>query len=193
VDPKMNAVAPAPEQDEQPNVSPEEQKIYDTVMSMALNMMYGKGAVETLIKKLQGSKDNIAGAIGHTAAMIMSSVSSGAAGKGKSIPDDILFAAGQEVVADLVEIAVKTKLIKEEASDSVAEAALFEGVRIWGKQMQDSGKMTPEIQQIAQKDLQDAGVKWQAPAPRSEQASADSSAGQSPAPPGVVNQAMGAQ
>jgi len=177
------------DQEDAPNVSPEEQKIYDTVMAMALNMMYGKGATDTIMQKLGAGKDNIAGTIGHTAAMIMRSVTATAEKKGKTIPDDVIFAAGQEVVSDLVQLAVNGRLMKAEAFDSVAEAAFTEGLRIWGKQMQDSGKLTPEIQQQAQADLKEAGIQWQDP--KGQQAPA----GQPPAPPpaGVVNEAMGAQ
>jgi hypothetical protein len=158
--PTQQAVDPGkPEVDssEQPNVSPEEQKQYDEVVTAALSLVYDPQGFPTTVKKLVDMGDRPAFAIGHTAAMLLKSVNESVKKSGAEISDDILFAAAQEIVSDLTDIAVGAGVISKEQGDSIGEEAFYEGMKVWGQYMQDSGQITPEKQQEARNALKEAG------------------------------------
>lgn len=134
-------------QDEQPNVSPEEQKMYDTVMEKAGDIIYGKGKVmPEILKSLepakdapsagppdappdasspdaesapedqaeggegseqaQGAKGNPAVlALANTATQVVNKLDTSSREQGFTIPDDVLYHAGSEIVGMLAEVA----------------------------------------------------------------------------------------
>lgn len=176
--------------DDIPNVSPEEQKQYDTVFAAALDAIYDKDRITVILHKLLSGSEKPGESIGHTAAMIMTSLKGAVQEKNGQISDDIMFAVGQDVIGELCQIAVASKLIKESEINNVANTAMFEGMRTWGEQMEQNGELTEDMQSIAKQDLADHGItmnqqqgQQQAPAPE-----------QQPQPPqgGIVQQAMGA-
>ena len=195
-DKEMPAAAPPGEGNQvgdEPNVTPEEQKEYDSLFTLAIHTLYEENKIPMILKKLGENRDNISTEIGHTAAMVMSSLKGGIQEKGGDVSDDVLFEVGQDVIGELCNIAVAAKLMDESRVNDVANAALFEGMRVWGKQMQDSGALTDDISAQAAQDLEEQGVP-----PAQEQMSPD---GQQPMAPqgqmmppqgGVVNSAMGA-
>jgi hypothetical protein len=192
---------PAVITDDKPNVTADEQRQYDTVVTLAMHMMFDPHGIQVLVQKLQAGKDNISGAIGHTAAMIMQSVRATVMQQGKEISDDVLYAAGQEVIGDLCDIAVGAKIMPNSMVQKVASAALFEGMRVWGATMANRGDITPDVQQQAQADLKAHGIKQAQPnaqpqgqAGQPAQPAQPPGAGGalSPGAMGIVNQAAGA-
>lgn len=174
---------------EQPNVSPDEQKMYDTVVTGALNQVYSDSGFPAVIQKLQNFKDRPAYAIGHTAAMILMTVKNSATKGGKTIPDDILFAAGQEVVGDITKIAQGVGIITPEQAQTIGEPAFYEGMKVWGQSMQDKGEITPEMQQQAKDDLAASGHPL--PEGGAQQATAQAAPTAPPAPAGgIINGAQ---
>ncbi len=186
-DPTGEDQMPDDAQGEQPNVSPEEQKQYDVVVTAAMKIMYDKGRLQTIVQKLDQGKDNLSQAIGHTAAMILMSVRSSVQKQGRTIPDDIVFAVGEDVVAQLCDIAVASKIIKQEQVEAIANAAMFEGVRAWGSAMAKNGDITPDVKRAAQEDMKTAGVKQSAQLPAQQAAPTEQ-----PPQGGIVNAAAGA-
>ena len=164
--------------DESSNVTPEEQQQYDMVMTAARGIMFGAQGSKVVLQKLEQGKDDIASTIGHTAAMVISSVKGGIEQKGHEVPGDILFHAGMEVVADLVQVAEAGKLMDEADEKKVTEEAVFEGLRVFGEAQIKSGKVTPEDQAAAAADLKAAGIEPQ-DQPQNTQ------------PQGVIGSAMG--
>lgn len=144
---------------EQPNVSPEDQQMYDLVVHAAMDMMYQGTSMSTLAERLVKEKDNLSGSIGHTAAMILQSIDRTWQKQDKQMPEEVLFAAGQEIVSQLADVAVALKLVTEEDSQKLAEESLFEGMRVWGAKMQQMGEITDERQMSAQEQLRDAKIK----------------------------------
>ncbi len=193
--PDMPAQDAAPDdaQGEQPNVSPEEQKQYDVVVTAAMKVMYDKGRLQTIVQKLDQGKDNLSQAIGHTAAMILMSVRSSVQQQGRAIPDDIVYAVGQDIVGQLCDIAVAAKIITQDKVETVANAALFEGVRAWGQAMTKNGDVTPDVKAASQKDMQE--VQQQTGKSAQPVAAPEQSAAPTPPPQqgGIVNAAAGAQ
>jgi hypothetical protein len=141
----------------EPNVTPQEQKQYDLVMRQARGILFGTEESDqsfriVLEKLAQGSKD-MGTTIGHTAAMVMLSVKRGIESKGRAIPGDVLFHAGDEVVDDLIEIAVAGKMMQESQAEEVKKQAVFEALRIAGQSEIDAG-LTPEKQAAAKAEVQ---------------------------------------
>jgi hypothetical protein len=121
------------EGEEQSNASPEEQEQYDMVMTAALSMIYGDQSLPTVVEKLASDKEELGKAIGHTAAMILMSIKGGVERQGREVSGDILFNAGQEVVSELIEVAISSKLMDESQTDQILEQALTEGMRVFGE------------------------------------------------------------
>lgn len=128
-------------QDQKPNVSPQEQSQYDGVMAAARGIIFGdpskpedNSAIQTTVAKLAANRQDPAMAIGHTAAMVITAVKGGVEQQGKTVPDDILFHAGQEIVQDLVDISTAAKLIPPKAAPEIAKQAIFQGLKIYGEQ-----------------------------------------------------------
>lgn len=175
--------------DGQANVTPEEQKQYESIITIALNQIYSERGFPIVIKKLGSFVDRPAFGIGHTAAMLLMSVKKGIEQKGGTVPDDVLFSAAQEVVSDLVDIAVGANVIDKETGDKIGEEAFYEGMKAYGQAMQDNGEITPELQDQAKQELADSGRPLPEQSPQSQ--STQQPPQQSPQPPagGIVNSA----
>jgi len=185
--------------DEEPNVTPEEQKQYDTVVGKAMELLYADERLPVLVKKLRDGADNISAEIGHSAAMTLTTIARTVENQGQEIPEEILYSAGQEIVSQVTDIAEAAGIISPEQSQAVAEAALYEGLRLWGEMMTRDGKLTDERQMEAQDALKQAGIEQKAPAGKQPPAGAGQPPQAGPRQPqqpppagGIVNQAAGA-
>lgn len=138
---------------DEPNVSPEEQKQYDVVTTLLTRMIFGKASFPTVLNILAHGQKDIGLAIGRQAAMLVQSVLSTVRKAGKDIPDDILYAAGQEVVENLTDIAVGANMVRSGDKDKVMTRALFEGLKIFGNNQIRAGAASPEARQKAKEDL----------------------------------------
>lgn len=141
------------EDDEPSNVSPEEQALYDATVLAANAMIYGAETGKLVVQRIREEKGSARG-IGHIAAMLMMSVREGAKKQGREIPDDVLFAAGQEVVANLVQIAVAAGLASEATEQELFQQAIFEGLKVFGEHEANAGELTLEKRNKAAADLQ---------------------------------------
>lgn len=152
-----------PTDEQQPNVSPEEQAQYDAFMKQARGILMGTPdsdqSMVIVLEKLKAGRDDIGTAIGDTAAKVLRSVASGIEGKGRQVPQDILFAAGDEVVDELIEMAVAVGFMKEEQSEKIKKQAVFEGLRVYGENEIQSGKLTPEKRAAAQAEMKEVLAK----------------------------------
>lgn len=145
--------------DDGSNVTPEEQAMYDQVISIARKTVFGDKDDDTrfkmVLQRLGASKDALPEAIGGIASVVMANISGAAEKKKREVPGYILFHAGDELVDDLLEIAVAGKLVDEGKREEVKKAALFEGLRLYGQNEMDAGKITPDKQQAAKAELQE--------------------------------------
>lgn len=191
--------------EEESNVTPEEQKQYDTVVGKAMELLYDEERLGYLVDKLKGGAKNISKEIGHSAAMTLSTIDQTVKEQGQQIPEEILFNAGEEIVSQIVDIAVAAGIVSPEQEQDVAEAALYEGLRVWGQNMGRDGKITPERSSEAQEALsmaqiqQDAtkasalkqgpGAQEQTPPGQAAQQSGPPAPQAAPAQGGIINQA----
>lgn len=149
-----------------PNVTPEEQAQYDTVVVAGLSFLYNdtggaKAAVQKLKSEVEGG-GTLARAIGHTVAMILISVNRAVKKKGGEVPKDVMFAAGQEVLAALIELAEEAGLTKGEDPDKLLKNSAFEAVQFYGNSMLQTGELTDQDRAEAQAEVQQ--IKKQQPA-----------------------------
>lgn len=104
---------------------PQAQKQYDLLTTATLGILYGDMSKDMVLEKLAGGKDNMAETIAHTAANVLKSVVGGISEKGRQVPEDVQVGARQEIVGELVEIAMAAKMIpSEEEAKAVAQEAL---------------------------------------------------------------------
>lgn len=170
---------------DQPNVSPEEQRMYDMVMHQARGILFGKGEDDSgfriVLDKLGKGQQQIGETIGHTAAMVLLSVKKGVEKKGRQIPSDILFHAGDEVIDDLLEIAEAAKFLEAKDMERVKKEAMFTALRIAGQEEIEGGGLTPEKQQQAKAEMQAVLANSKKPAAAPAQS----------APAGIVDKMRG--
>jgi hypothetical protein len=144
----MQQEAEEPMDDETPNVSPEEQEVYDKLTVVCLDMVYGDQYRDSLIKVLIGGKADMVKTIGMLSANIVKAALSA---MGDEVdPEIVLQVAANELVPALAELAEMAKLTDN--PEQLTQDALFEGVKIFGEREIQEGKVTPETMAEA-KDL----------------------------------------
>jgi hypothetical protein len=148
---------PGEQGDDGSTVSPQEQRMYDAVVTACFGIMYNDNGFKILLQKLTALRSNMGDGIGHTAAMLIMSVRGGLKQQGTDIPGDVLYAAGQEVIENLVDIAVGAKLADETDRTKLTQQALMSGLKVFGNQ--EVLKSTADQRAQAAQDLQDVGVQ----------------------------------
>jgi len=155
----------------EPNVSPEEQAMYDQFTTACMAMIYkDEKTLGLVLQKLQtvaeshkptqgGEVGGIGYAIGHTAAMILISVDGAIEQQGAEVPSDIIFNAGKEIVAELVEVSISAKLAQVTQRDELFKQGMIAGAKVFGEYEMKTGKIGKNEQGEAKQQLQDAGVR----------------------------------
>lgn len=148
--------------DGESQVSPEEQDQYNKVMTIALAMLHGDQAshanVVQRLKAAQGG--NLAQELGHMAAMILKSAQGNAEQNGVTVASNVLYNAGLEVVAELVDIAKAMGLVKDDKeAEQLFKDGCFQAVKFFGEAMQKEGRITPDVQAAAKQTIQDQAAQ----------------------------------
>lgn len=138
------------------NVSPQEQAMYDVTMIAARKNIYGEGKDDARFKmvldRLSKGRNDLAANIGGIAAVTLSNIAGAAKKQGREVPGYILFHAGDELVDDLIEIALGAKLAKPDQRDELKKASMFEGLKLYGSTEQKG--LTPQAKAGYQDELQ---------------------------------------
>lgn len=108
-------------EEEQPNVSPEEQQIYDTVVTNAQNIIYSKDS-STNILNIVASADNPAEGVAQATVTIGEQIVTQAESQQMQIPDDILSAASDEIIEMVFELAQAANIVQEITEDDLFTA-----------------------------------------------------------------------
>jgi hypothetical protein len=119
---------------EQPNVSPEEQAAYDSVVTHAMNMIYGERSFQQVMKMIQSAGDPAEG-VAQAAVMILSRIYESSRKQGQPISDDVMMAAGEEVIALLFELIEEAGL--GEASEDAVFTATARALQLWAETYPD--------------------------------------------------------
>lgn len=90
------------------NVSPEEQKLYDTFVSNCLLLIFrDKKQTAAVVKSLAASPQDFVATLANVTAHIVVAAEMSAKKKGLDIPGDIVLAAGEDVLRELAQLASK--------------------------------------------------------------------------------------
>lgn len=128
---------------------PQAQAQYDAVMKQALGIIYGEQSKNMVLQKLQGGAEDLPLAIGHTAANVLQSVVGGIEKQGRSVPKPVIAGVAQEIVAELMEIAIAAKLMEEGQAKEIAPQAMAAAKAEYAK-LQGGQQSSPQGQQPAQ-------------------------------------------
>ena len=137
----------------------DEQLDYDLLVIRAQKMMYGPGRENIL--KLISSGETPAQGLGKAAATLVKSLVQSGKQAGREISGEVAINAGAEIVEDLSELAVSSGVVeyendKEETSE--LQDAMLYGVKFYGDGMVANGEITPDMQDMAKKQM-DEGIQ----------------------------------
>lgn len=123
--------------------NPEEQGQYDEIVGSAMNMVYDKKVMPSILKGLEGDGDPIAG-LAQTAALVLMRIYQSAKKAGKDLDGVVMFHAGTEVLEDLATLSIKAKIHDFKANPDDLEGAYFLALDNFRMEMQKAGNINPE-------------------------------------------------
>lgn len=143
----MEAGAPAPEQQapaapqqqEEPNVSPEEQQDYQRFVANGILAIYSDPMHERVLQSLGGNAP--AEALASTAATVVKQLESSARGQGKQISPDILLHGGKEIFEELADLQKEAGL--GEVPDDQLEGAWYRALELYRGMAEADGSVDP--------------------------------------------------
>lgn len=139
------------EEDETPNVSPEEQAQYDAFVRNAMELIYAEGEEgadvhpEILRRLSTGNKPQEV--VAQTTVWLVSILEKNAEQAGSPVEDDVLFHAGREVLEQLIEVMEAAKL--HDFKEAEIQGAWYNALDIYRETMSDvdgqgGGRFNPE-------------------------------------------------
>ncbi len=139
----LNRQPVAPEVDYQgePNVTPEEQEVYDMVVGNALQIIYEPKTTDNIIKRIAESGNPVEG-LANVVFMVVSTLEKSAQQANQQIPEDVMFHAGVEILEELADLV--TREGAHEFTDEEIEAAMFMALDLYGQEKDQSGQIDKE-------------------------------------------------
>ena len=129
--------------EEQPNVTPDEQRLYDSFVDNAFSAIYDDKSLPQVIESLKGDGNPVDG-LANTAVSIVVRVQDSAEQAGQAIPPDVVFNAGVEILENLADLAGKAGVHEFTAEE--IEGAMFQAMDIYRETKgRDGGAGRPEI------------------------------------------------
>jgi len=141
---QQDPVAPEVGYQGEPNVTPEEQELYDQVVDNAYQIIYDPKTTENLLSRISQSGNPVEG-LASVAFMVVTTLENSADQAGMPIPQDVLFHAGIEILEEIAEFAEEKGV--HSFSDEEIEQALFSALDMYGAQAERSGKVDKESAQ----------------------------------------------
>ena len=123
--PAAAATAPEQSREEQPNVSPDEQRIYDQFVNNAFSVIYDEKSLPSIIESLKGDGNPVEG-LANTAVGVVVRVQDSAEQAGQALPPEVVFNAGAEILEDLAGLAEKAGV--HEFTPEELEGATFQAM-----------------------------------------------------------------
>jgi hypothetical protein len=148
----MENMKPMPEEvddelDDEPNVTPEDQKQYDAIVLMGMDMIWKKDGSKNIAQMLRGAKaPEVPYRLGAIGSNLMRSIKMSFDKNGSELDPDTFLSAGQEIMANLVEFAMQARLFPPSKKEDVYRLAVIEGTRRFGEFELKEGGITPESQ-----------------------------------------------
>ena len=128
---EQQPVAPEADYQGEPNVSPEEQEMYDQIVDNAYQIIYDPKTTDQLLARISQSGNPSEG-LASVAFMVVTTLEKSAAQAGKPIPQDVLFHAGVEILEEIADFAEERGV--HAFTEQEIEAALFTALDMYGGQ-----------------------------------------------------------
>ena len=180
-------------QEEMEQATPEEQQDYDLLTIRARKMMFGKGKEKILT--LLGSSESPAKGIGKAGSMLMKSLIQSSKQQGRIISPEAAVNAGASIAEDLNDLAKANGVFQydspEEEEKELSNGVLY-GVKLYGDGMIQDGELTPEISDLAKKQVQEgiAEEETQAGTPKKTKVASAVGEAMNPMPEGLIGGQM---
>jgi hypothetical protein len=174
----------------------EEQLDYDLLTVRARKMIFGPGKEKIL--KMLGTSQSPAQGIGKAGSMIIKSLMDSSKEQGREIDPEVALNAAPEVIDDLNELAKVNKVFQydspEDEQKELQDAMLW-GTKYYGDGMVANGEITPDMKNLAKRQVQEGIAGEQNKGPKKKPIAAgvgQAMAAPAQAPPtGLVGANMG--
>jgi len=180
-------------EEEMEQATPEEQQDYDLLTIRARKMIFGKGKEKIL--ELLGASESPAKGLGKTGSMLMKSLIQSAEAQGRDVSPEAAVNAGASIAEDLNDLAKANGVFQydspEEEEKELSEGVLY-GVKLYGDGMIADGELTPEISELAKKQVQEGIAEEEAQAGIPKKTKVASAVGEAmnPMPEGLIGGQM---
>jgi len=181
-------------EEEMERATPEEQQDYDLLTIRARKMMFGKGKDKIL--QLLGTSESPAKGIGKAGSMLMKSLIQSSKQQGRDISPEAAVNASVSIAEDLNDLAKANGVFQydspEEEEKELSNGVMW-GVKLFGDGMIADGELTPEISDLAKKQVQQGIAEEEAQSggmPKKTKVAEAVSEGMSNQPAGLVNSKM---
>jgi hypothetical protein len=124
--------------------TPEEQAQYDQIVGSAFNMVYDDKMLPKIVKTLEGGGDPKAG-LARAASLVVLKIVESAEKSGKQLAPDVLFHAGTEIFEDLANLSSEAGIHNFAENPDDLEGAYFLALDQIRVEMQETGKLSPEM------------------------------------------------
>ena len=180
--------------EEMEQATPEEQQDYDLLTIRARKMMFGKGKEKIL--QLLGTSESPAKGMGKAGSMLMKSLIQSSKQQGRDISPEAAVNAAVSIAEDLNDLAKANNVFQydspEEEAKEISDGVLW-GVKLYGDGMIQNGELTPEISDLAKKQVEE-GIAEEGSqgdgTPQKTKVAQAVSEGINPKPPGLINGVM---
>jgi len=133
------------EEDETPNVSPEEQQQYDAFVNNAMEMIYtDAGKVEDQILGRLSTGNKPIDTLAQTTVWVVTLVEQDAKRNNMPIDDDVIFHAGREIMEQLIEVAEAAEI--HEFKEAEIQGAWYNALDMYREaNTGEGGRIDPEV------------------------------------------------
>ena len=129
--------------EEQPNVTEAEQQIYDTFVDNAFSAIYDEKSLPQIKESLKGAGDPVEG-LANTAVSVITRVQDSAEQAGQTLPPDVVFHAGVEILENLADFASKSGI--HDYTPEEIEGGTYRAMDIYRENKgRDGGADRPQI------------------------------------------------
>ena len=117
----------------------EEQSLYNRFVTRSIGFIHGEETENQVLEMMNQPGDPVHVNVGRTAAKVVQLIQQSAQSSGQRIPEDVLYGAGQEIVADLLETGVEAGIfpfkVDSKEYDQALELSFLEAVKVYGEDL----------------------------------------------------------
>lgn len=139
--------------EEQPNVSPEEQKMYDVFVENGMQLLYDEKVMPQILQSIQATEDPAEG-LGNATATLIIRLDDSAQKAGQEVSGDVKLHAAKELLEQMAELAEEAGV--HEYSEGEMESAFYFALDAYRTTRQAEGKLNPEEFQGDMQEIQAA-------------------------------------